>query len=544
MECEEKVKWVLETFFMSTQIDTLYCDCQMNISVCHFQRSAYEDFCQLSMGKIEAFLKDLFTKESGEHHNPYTYYLNNNLACCISVLIKGEKCRGAIITQPVIISPFEKENLNLEYATLCPKERDACIAAISRVPIISQNRIMPIANTLNALAQQISIPTEVKLVGKSERHPSKRPRRSIKQQVQPVQSSDIRGHATYLQLKNAISSGNTEILLSVFDDFDYVLVEQTDSDNTMRCVKNQMIQCCALCSSFATEAQAPYIKTWDFTQQVVREIENTNNIKELYGLTRDALKTFTRYVAVSHMSGYSRYVRQVSEYIDQHYMDTITLEKLSQVAGCSKFHLSTLIKNNTGFGVTDIVNRVRVEKSKKLLMTSAISLAEVATAVGFSNRNYFSKVFKKHTGITPAAFSRVSDHTKDKEAKSKDILGGLLEQLFHMQEIFPGIYDVGRIVDPIFNQAWVMNPSGKILEDTCYDFWSKKQSCGTCIAQMALKDNKVFTKLEKRSCNTFFVLASPIIMGETKFVVELMKEVEDGFLNCTEREQSEVVKLR
>ncbi|MDD4565583.1 MAG: helix-turn-helix domain-containing protein [Eubacteriales bacterium] len=546
MEYEEKIKWVLTTFFRTTQIEALYCDSQMNVSSCQFRRYIYEDFYNLSMGEIEIFLRDIFAKESIECKDSYTYYLRHNLTCNVSIVNTDGKCAGAIITQPVVLSTLKKDEIKLKYATLPPKERDACIAAISRAPTLSQDRIIPIASTLNSLVQYISVTTEFKpVVCGSETNPLSyklmQPGKSFNRQHKSIQPSEFGDSSMYFKLKSAISKGDTETLLNFFDtiDLENIPADQYASEDILRSIKNYTIKGCAICSCFAIDAKAPYVKIRDFTRQVIREIESTNNINDLYNLARTAFKTFTRYVAVSQINGYSKYVRQATEYIENHYMEKITLESLSQITGTSKFHLSSLIKKDTGLSVTDIINRVRIEESKKLLIGPTMSLVAISSKVGFANRNYFTKVFKQHTGITPTEFSKAVEKSADKDAKSKDILRGLLEQLFHMMEVFPGVFSVGRIVDPIRNKAWMINPSGKILENKCYGFWSRKQSCDTCIAHIALNENKVFMKLDRRSDSLFFVLATPITIGETRVVLELMMKTEDNFFNCATIDKSD-----
>ncbi|MFA5528079.1 MAG: helix-turn-helix domain-containing protein [Peptostreptococcales bacterium] len=540
MEYEEKIKWILTTFFRITQIEALYFDSQMNATSCQFQAHTYDDFCRLSMGEIEAFLKNIVTGESNESTDSYTYYLRHNFICNISVLNNDGKCGGAIITQPVVLNTLKKDELKLKYATLPSEERDACIAAMLRAPIVSQDRIIPIGGTLDSLIKHIFGTANFKPVmcgGEVDplSYQLMQPDKIFSQQHKPSQPYRFGGYSTYFKIKNAISTGDTEALLNVFDLIgnDNIPMDQHASKDIIRSIKNRFIEGCAMGSFFAIEAQAPYDKTRDFIKQIIREIESTDNINDMYNLVRSALKTLTRYVAMARINGYSKHIRLAMEHIEKHFAEEITLESLAQVTGTSKYYLSSLIKKETGLSFTDIINRVRIEKSKKMLTESKISLATLSLSVGFANSNYFSKVFKQHTGMTPTKFSNSILKSADEDAKSKDILRALLNQLSHAMEIFSGIFDLVRIVDPILNKAWVVHPSGKILESTCYDFWSRKQSCDKCISHMALNRNKSFMKLDQEDVNLFFVLATPITIGGTKFVINLLKKTEDNFLNCT-----------
>ena len=70
------------------------------------------------------------------------------------------------------------------------------------------------------------------------------------------------------------------------------------------------------------------------------------------------------------------------------------------------YYLSTYFKNHTSENLTTYLNRVKIEKAKQLLKESDISITEISKIVGFSDHNYFSKVFKKYVAVTPTAYRR------------------------------------------------------------------------------------------------------------------------------------------
>lgn len=543
MKYEEKIKWILTTFFRVTQIEALYIDDQIDITSCQFQTHIYEDFRILSMGEIEGFLRDIFSKRNDETKDSYTYYLRHNFICNISILETEDKRIGAIVTQPIILNAVKREELDLKCASLSEQERDMCRAALSRAPAISQNRVIPIGGTLSSLVKHAFESINVEpVVCSSEMNPLShqllQPGRVFNSQHKPLQSYRFGGYSTYLKIKNSISMGDSEALLEAFNliDNENVPMDQHASKDIIRSIKNRLIEGCAMCSFFAIEAQAPYDKTRDFIEQVIREIEGTNNISEMYNLVRSALRTLTRYVAAARIDGYTKHVRLATEYIEKNYAEEISLDLLAKLTDTSKFYLSSLIKKETGLSVIDIINRTRVEESKKMLMEPTINIPDISAKVGFTSSSYFSKVFKQHTSMTPREYSKTAVQPPNEDAKSKDILRALLEQLFHTMELFHGVFDVGRIVDPILNKTWMIDPSGKVLEGTCYDFWSKKRSCDTCISHMALNEDRPFMKMERKDTSIFFVSAIPIKVGDKKLVVELLKKTDNNFFDCTKIE--------
>ena len=76
-----------------------------------------------------------------------------------------------------------------------------------------------------------------------------------------------------------------------------------------------------------------------------------------------------------------------------------------------KFHLnaqyiSQLFKNEIGVNFLTYLTSIRMEKSKKLLISTSLSIAEVAEQSGYGDYRVFTKVFKKNEGVTPSQYRR------------------------------------------------------------------------------------------------------------------------------------------
>jgi len=67
-------------------------------------------------------------------------------------------------------------------------------------------------------------------------------------------------------------------------------------------------------------------------------------------------------------------------------------------------HFSTIFSQETGETFIEYLTGVRINKSKELLLTTALRSADIAYEVGFGDSHYFSFIFKKHTGISPREF--------------------------------------------------------------------------------------------------------------------------------------------
>lgn len=85
--------------------------------------------------------------------------------------------------------------------------------------------------------------------------------------------------------------------------------------------------------------------------------------------------------------------------------DLITLQNISEQFYINKKYLSTLFKKETGYRYTDFVNYYKIEHAKILLTYSNLKLYDIAEKLGFVDTDYFSRLFKNQTGLTPRNFN-------------------------------------------------------------------------------------------------------------------------------------------
>lgn len=95
---------------------------------------------------------------------------------------------------------------------------------------------------------------------------------------------------------------------------------------------------------------------------------------------------------------------RVRLHIDTHYKNTLSTGKLAQTFFISEAYLSRLFRQTFGITVTAYLHKVRIDHAKDLLQNTTASVGNIALNVGYADLNYFSRIFKTHTGLTPSAF--------------------------------------------------------------------------------------------------------------------------------------------
>ena len=100
------------------------------------------------------------------------------------------------------------------------------------------------------------------------------------------------------------------------------------------------------------------------------------------------------------------FYQKVLLYIKEHHTQDFTSEDICSHFNCSRSYLSHQFKKNCGLSIREYINKLRIDDAKALLMSSELNVTEISIVVGFNDSNYFSKTFKKITGVSPANYRR------------------------------------------------------------------------------------------------------------------------------------------
>ena len=94
----------------------------------------------------------------------------------------------------------------------------------------------------------------------------------------------------------------------------------------------------------------------------------------------------------------------IKHYLETYYHESIQLEDLASMTHLSRFYISHSFKKEIGMSPMEYLIDIRIKESKILLRTTNYSISQVADIVGFTTPTYFSKQFRKSTGISPTDY--------------------------------------------------------------------------------------------------------------------------------------------
>lgn len=96
----------------------------------------------------------------------------------------------------------------------------------------------------------------------------------------------------------------------------------------------------------------------------------------------------------------------IAAYIEEKYMEVLTLDKLAVMAGMNKFRLCRAFKERFGQTFKSYLNSVRIKNAKELLKSPDLSISEIAYIAGYGSIVHFERIFKKRCGMSPKEYRR------------------------------------------------------------------------------------------------------------------------------------------
>jgi len=96
----------------------------------------------------------------------------------------------------------------------------------------------------------------------------------------------------------------------------------------------------------------------------------------------------------------------VYAYMEKNFDKDLKLENIAKTFNYNSAYLGKLFKKEMGEGFNNILDSIRIENAKKLLMEQDLKVYQVSEKVGFTNIDYFYNKFKKHVGLSPKEFQK------------------------------------------------------------------------------------------------------------------------------------------
>ena len=97
-------------------------------------------------------------------------------------------------------------------------------------------------------------------------------------------------------------------------------------------------------------------------------------------------------------------IQLATQYIKKHYNENLSINGLAELYNMSPNYFSSVFKKELNRSAVNYITEVRMEKAREYLKDTGLSVIEIAESVGYEDSQYFFRVFKKTTGVTPLQY--------------------------------------------------------------------------------------------------------------------------------------------
>ncbi|NQX60758.1 response regulator transcription factor [Paenibacillus qinlingensis] len=140
------------------------------------------------------------------------------------------------------------------------------------------------------------------------------------------------------------------------------------------------------------------------TSDLLQIIQTKKDIDSLRSYMTSFIEEIALYLKNKHHSKNQRVIARIKQYINQHYMNNVTIQLLAEEVFLSPTYMCQIFKQETDETIIEFLTKVRIEKAKDLLKSPDLKIFVIAEMVGFENATYFTTVFKKLTGVIPGKY--------------------------------------------------------------------------------------------------------------------------------------------
>jgi AraC-like DNA-binding protein len=158
-----------------------------------------------------------------------------------------------------------------------------------------------------------------------------------------------------------------------------------------------------LVAEWGIEVNRDKLKEAYFSTPVLSHIHHESVVK-LLSIFAQHLSMLSNQVVVQQGNAEPPVITRAKEFINEHQTEELSLGRVAKAVNTSSFYFCKMFKKVTGINFTDYLSRVRIEKSKNLLLNPNLRVSEIAFEVGFQSLTHFNRVFKRILGQSPTEY--------------------------------------------------------------------------------------------------------------------------------------------
>ena len=345
------------------------------------------------------------TTEAARFGGKYVYFCPMGLSCFVSPILGSQEIQAKVIVGPFLM--VEKDDYiacDLEDRLgLSGPELERVIAALEDIPCIPPDKVTSMStllfmavsfmNNLSAAERMLAAQGAEEIQGQITAY-IQQIKRDSRSEPYPFAKEDALLWAVRQNDRPQAQKLLNELL-------GHMLLT---SGGELYYVKNRIYELLVLISRTAIRSGADAearLRENDRYLERLNQIQNFDDLcLWLSTVINQVMDSVFGFPGLRHAG----VINQSIQYINVHYDQRLTLDAMARRVFLSPPYFSRIFKEETGETFTAYLNRVRVDRSRDLLRHKHLRLADIALLVGFEDQSYFTKVFKKITGMPPLRY--------------------------------------------------------------------------------------------------------------------------------------------
>jgi len=402
----------VQCIIMDSAGNTLYNSCVQE-EVCSFCKS----IGHLFENRQDCTNTHLYGSYQAERFGgKYVFFCPIGLVHWVSPITVDGIMRGAMVAGPVqMMDPddFLIEDIIRKFG-IDENKMNQIRSAINKVPVIKPDVVNKLSELLFIVADYAS---------------DAKPSRYIEERDFHEQQSDISEYIHYIktmggsveeiesyplekekELLSLIALGDKKGSQRVLNEiFGHIFFS---TGGKFEIIKARVLELTVLLSRAALEGGADVEQIFGLNYKFLNQINDYRTVDELAFWLSKIMARFTDCVFNLASAKHVDVMYKAVDYIKRNYMNKITLEEVASHVYLSPSYFSKIFKEEMKVNFNTYLNQVRIEVSKKLLLNDSIDLVDLSNMVGYEDQSYFSKVFKKMTGVSPGKYREMRGQIK------------------------------------------------------------------------------------------------------------------------------------
>jgi AraC-like DNA-binding protein len=336
----------------------------------------------------------------------FVYYTPRGFIKFCSPVIKGGKHFLSIIGGPILMTDYE-DFIDFDLLLDAGEEvdRDSLLELLSPIPIFSAEKTNALSEQLFVNALHISDP-------QSPTQDTTENRRRYAEYVLAYADKIISDEERYRlteerQLIDALTRNDEMPARALLNDIIGHILFHTGKN--IELLRSRVLDLLILMSNALAHENGTNTDSIEISSRYIADLASIESIDELVTWLNATLKQLTgRIFEGPQSTKHGELIREAVAYMNEHYNEKLTLDEVAGHVFISPPYLSKVFAEEMGHNFKHHLNTIRIDRAKDLLAIPSRSLTEIALSLGYGDQSYFTKVFKKHVGVSPRKYREMA----------------------------------------------------------------------------------------------------------------------------------------